>query len=208
MLSEDTGPQPRVYQTAWAPVLVSVPPCPQVPRGWCRASRWGCAQWDGVSAVVFLLFSCQVMSDCFVTPWTVAHRAPLSMEFPRQESWSRLPFPSPGDLPRHRDRTQVSCIGRQIIYCWATVFLLRDTLLGESTTFVACSEWTCALSRGEPLSYLSRSFIANRTLSNSLDRKQSGLRLLAYLAGHGEAPETDGECLTVMMSCTFCPFMC
>ena len=35
----------------------------------------------------------------FVTPWTVAHQAPLSMGFPRQEYWSELPFPSPGDLP-------------------------------------------------------------------------------------------------------------
>ena len=35
----------------------------------------------------------------FVTPWTVAHQAPPSMEFPRQEYWSGLPFPSPGDLP-------------------------------------------------------------------------------------------------------------
>ena len=34
-----------------------------------------------------------------VTPWTVAHQSPLSMEFSRQEYWSRLPFPSPGDLP-------------------------------------------------------------------------------------------------------------
>ena len=35
----------------------------------------------------------------FVTPWTVACQAPLSMGFPRQEYWSGLPFPSPGDLP-------------------------------------------------------------------------------------------------------------
>ena len=33
------------------------------------------------------------------TPWTVACQAPLSMGFPRQEYWSGLPFPSPGDLP-------------------------------------------------------------------------------------------------------------
>ena len=33
------------------------------------------------------------------TPRTVAHQAPLSMEFSRQEYWSGLPFPSPGDLP-------------------------------------------------------------------------------------------------------------
>ena len=32
-------------------------------------------------------------------PWTIAHQAPLSMGFSRQEYWSGLPFPSPGDLP-------------------------------------------------------------------------------------------------------------
>ena len=34
-----------------------------------------------------------------VTPWTVAHQAPLPIEFPRQEYWSGLLFPPPGDLP-------------------------------------------------------------------------------------------------------------
>ena len=33
------------------------------------------------------------------TPWTVAHQAPLSMEFSRQEYCRGLPFPTPGDLP-------------------------------------------------------------------------------------------------------------
>jgi len=33
------------------------------------------------------------MADSFVTPWTVAHQAPLSVGFPRQEYWSGLPFP-------------------------------------------------------------------------------------------------------------------
>ena len=39
------------------------------------------------------------MSDTFATPWSVDLQAPLSMEIPRQEFWSGLPFPSPGDLP-------------------------------------------------------------------------------------------------------------
>ena len=39
------------------------------------------------------------MSDSFAIPWTVAYRAPPSMGFSRQEYWSGLPFPSPGDLP-------------------------------------------------------------------------------------------------------------
>ena len=38
-------------------------------------------------------------AQLFATPWTVAHQAPLTMGFPRQEDWSGLPFPSPGDPP-------------------------------------------------------------------------------------------------------------
>ena len=38
----------------------------------------------------------------FATPWMVAHYTPLSMGFPRQEYWSRLPFPTPEDLPKPR----------------------------------------------------------------------------------------------------------
>ena len=40
-----------------------------------------------------------VMSDSFVTSWIVAHQVPLSMGFSKQEYWSGLPFPFPGDLP-------------------------------------------------------------------------------------------------------------
>ena len=38
----------------------------------------------------------------FATPWTIAYQAPLSMGFSRQEYWSGLPCPSPGDLPDPR----------------------------------------------------------------------------------------------------------
>ena len=41
-------------------------------------------------------FSCVRL---FAIPWTVAHQAPPSMGFSRQEYWSGLPLPSPGDLP-------------------------------------------------------------------------------------------------------------
>ena len=39
------------------------------------------------------------MALLLVTPWAIAHQAPLSMEFPRQEYWSRWPFLLPGNLP-------------------------------------------------------------------------------------------------------------
>ena len=59
-----------------------------------------------------------VVSDS-MTPWTVAHQAPLSMGFSRQEYWSGVPFPTPGDLPDlSRHQTHASCvsyIGRQIL---------------------------------------------------------------------------------------------
>ena len=45
------------------------------------------------------VLSHSVVSNYFATPWTVAHQAPLSMGFPRQEYWSGLSFPSPGYLP-------------------------------------------------------------------------------------------------------------
>ena len=40
--------------------------------------------------------SCPTLSD---PKWTVANQAPLSMEFSKQEYWSEVPFPTPGDLP-------------------------------------------------------------------------------------------------------------
>ena len=46
----------------------------------------------------------------FPTSWTVAHQAPLSIEFSRQEYWSGLPIPSPGESSQSRDQTQVSWI--------------------------------------------------------------------------------------------------
>ena len=50
---------------------------------------WGLAMWVKSLSHVWL----------FATPWTVAHQAPPSMEFSRQEHWSGLPFPPPGDHP-------------------------------------------------------------------------------------------------------------
>ena len=63
-----------------------------------------------------------VVSSSFMTPWTVAHQAPLSMDFPRQEYWSGLPFSTLGDLldPGIEPMSHVSCIGRRILYHCAT----------------------------------------------------------------------------------------
>ena len=50
---------------------------------------------------VIVVVESAVAQSCpfFVIQWTVAHQAPLSMGFSRQEYWSGLPFPFPGDFP-------------------------------------------------------------------------------------------------------------
>ena len=57
---------------------------------------------DQVSFGGLLLFWSLSFVNSFATIWTIAHLAPLSMGFPRQEYWSGLPFTSPGDLPNPR----------------------------------------------------------------------------------------------------------
>ena len=66
-----------------------------------KSKARGLVWWIGLF-IPLLFFSFSVVSNSSATPWTVACQAPLSMEFSRQEYWSGLPFPSPGD------RTHVS----------------------------------------------------------------------------------------------------
>ena len=58
-----------------------------IAKSWTQLSDWTELNWVIVPDWLFAI------------PWTVACQAPLSMEFSRQEYWSGLPFPSPGDLP-------------------------------------------------------------------------------------------------------------
>ena len=73
----------------------------------------------------------------FATPWTIAHQAPLSMGFPRQEYWSGLPLPSPGDLPHpgmepeppalaggHRSKHFITGFGQFWLYFLSSLFTL------------------------------------------------------------------------------------
>ena len=71
------------------------------------------------------------VSDSFAIPWTVAPQAPLSTEFSRQEYWSVLPFPSPGESSQPRDRTQVSCIAGRF-------FTIRATREASYVFFQSC----------------------------------------------------------------------
>ena len=62
------------------------------------------------------LVSCPVVKFCpiLATPWTVTCQAPLSMGFPRQEYWSGLSFPTPGDLPDPRIEFESSALAGRL----------------------------------------------------------------------------------------------
>ena len=89
---------------------------------WTSCSPWGC-KWTATTIFLSrnknnLNFSysyemkvkVKLLSHVrlYATPWTVTHQAPQSMEFSKQEYWSALPFPSPGDLPNPGIEPQVS----------------------------------------------------------------------------------------------------
>ena len=85
----------------------------------------------------------QSVSRSYATPWTVAHQAPLSMEFSRQESWSGLPFPSPGNLsnlgiepgspPLQADALPSKLTGRHGVIQAAST--LREFLINKLSSF-------------------------------------------------------------------------
>ena len=82
---------------------------------------------------------CACLLSCvlpLVTPWTVAYRAPLSMEFSRQEYWSGLPFPAPGHLPDPENKPSASFTGN-----W--IFLPLSHL---------CKYFCCLFTKGNSLS--------------------------------------------------------
>ena len=60
------------------------------------------------STCMYMLSHVQLLA----TAWTVAHEAPLSMEFSRQEYWSGLPFPTPEDLSDPRMNLRLLCLLR------------------------------------------------------------------------------------------------
>ena len=68
---------------------------------------------------MLLLFSCSVVSDSFVTPWTAAHRAPRSMDFSGKNTGMSCHFLLQGIFPTQGSNSNF-LLGRWILYHWAT----------------------------------------------------------------------------------------
>ena len=92
------GPQPCIIQWNYEPCHVG---SPKMDGSWWRVpTKHGPLEKGMANCFRNLRDKAKVKSlsyvQLFATPWTVAHQAPLSMGFSRQEYWSGLPFPSPG----------------------------------------------------------------------------------------------------------------
>ena len=98
------------WRRKWQPTPVFLPRESQGRGSLAGCRLWGLTELDMTEATqqqqqdlglhrrwTSVQFSCSV--QLFATPWTVAYQALWSMGFSRQEYWSGLPFPSPGDLP-------------------------------------------------------------------------------------------------------------
>ena len=86
----DSNPCSAIKNSNCRYINLAIPTTMSYPAKWKWKVKWKVSQ------------SCEKSLSSvrlFVTPWTVAHQAPPSMEFPRQEYWSGLSFRSPGDLP-------------------------------------------------------------------------------------------------------------
>ena len=94
--------------------------CSHVPSCKTQRGTWReISEMDKNKYCLISLIKCQSFSriQLFRTPWTIAHQVPLLTEFSRQEYWSRLSFPSPGDLPNQGLNPDL-LHGKQILY-WA-----------------------------------------------------------------------------------------
>ena len=82
------------------------------------------------------------MSDSFATPRTVAHGAPLSLGFHRQEYWSGLPFPSLGDLPNPGIEPESPALQVNFFfYHWTT---MRKKVLVTQSCLTLCNSMDCS----------------------------------------------------------------
>ena len=82
-----------------------------------------------------LLFSLSVVSYSFVTPSTIVHQAPGSMEFPRQEYWSGLPFTFPSMYMYTKWYVYYFCgilkckINKEIVIAWNIITMLEKVVI-------------------------------------------------------------------------------
>ena len=83
---------------------------------YCETQAWKISKKS--SWLVFACWHAKSLQSCrlFAILWTIARQPPLSIRFSRQEYWTGLPCPPPGDLSDPGNQTCISWIGRQVLY--------------------------------------------------------------------------------------------
>ena len=90
-----------------------------------------------VKVLVFQL--CPTLCDI----WAVSHQAPLSMGFSRQEYWSRLPFPTPGDLPDSGNKPTPPALAGRFFTSEPPGKLFQPPLVLKTFSFEMCHQTKC-----------------------------------------------------------------
>ena len=120
--------------------------------------------WD--TSYVFVYFSHQVISNALWPPWTVPHQAPLSIGFSKQEYWSGLPFPSPGDLPNPGIEPASSALQADS---------LALSHLGSPTSYINCPKPDCEFIISQKFSWflVPTSRLLNKAVPSELSKEKS-----------------------------------
>ena len=74
----------------------------------------------------------------FASPWSVTYQTPQSMGFSRQEYWSGLPFPSPGDLPNPRIKPRSPAMQTALTYSFPNLEPVRCSMSSSNCCFLTC----------------------------------------------------------------------
>ena len=94
----------------------------------------------------------------FVTPWTVAHQAPLSMGLSRQDNWNGLPFLPPGDLPDPGIKPGSPALAGGFFTIWATRRATRKAHRNQSVASLV-SSWLLVFPWKAPPLYITCLFL-------------------------------------------------
>ena len=105
------SPRDKAFKCHWRPHHTMCPLPNLITFPHIPLMNW-CLSWSHIKNI-FAMYVLIVVVWRFTIPWTVTLQAPLSMAFPRQEYWSGLPPPSPGDLPHPGiEPTSPALVGR------------------------------------------------------------------------------------------------
>ena len=117
------------------------------------------------------------MSDS-ATPWTVAHVGPLFVEFSRQDYWSGLPFPSPGDLPNPEIKPGASCIASRFFTVWkvkpqgSPLFAIPKQCQTRQSVVWKCKDWKEERLKNNDLNFHLKKLEKEQELKKKSGRKE------------------------------------